>query len=244
MGAEIGGNPATAPRSIATKESLQVRTICPAPAVGPSPPDRASHPRGRRFETRRAHPKVGISRHCTGERPSRRERERWLAAEQSSRDRTPPVSGSTRASSSDTREVAGSASPAHGHAGAGWEGPRPPPGRAQVPRIRARPKGPARPRGRCAISDGERLASRESTRLHIEPRLIAVIAAVCMCGNCPSRTCRAREGALTYRGHAAVRSTIARPLNPNSYCRLFLAPGGLGALHAEVIGDSLAAASC
>jgi hypothetical protein len=36
---------------------------------------------------------------------------------------------------------------------------------------------------------------------------------------------------------------IARPVNASSYCTLFLALGGLGALHAEVIGDSLAAAS-
>ena len=43
-----------------TSGSLQIRTICPVRGSSRDPPDRASHARGRRFETRRAHTVRGI----------------------------------------------------------------------------------------------------------------------------------------------------------------------------------------
>ncbi len=52
---EIGGNPCRTHCCTIDRVTLQIRTNDPAPGAAPPPPHRASHARGRRFETRRAH---------------------------------------------------------------------------------------------------------------------------------------------------------------------------------------------
>jgi len=67
---KIGQHRATNHACSLGRSSLQIRTIGPAAGAPRNPPDRASHARGRRFETRRAHPPEALQprgfRHSRG----------------------------------------------------------------------------------------------------------------------------------------------------------------------------------